>query len=183
MSARSAHPAPLSAAAPSDWGDLASEFDRSTLLVRRSGQFHCARLHYAAAAAAAAAPAAQSPACCHAPSLVQGSAAVPPSAASTPQESALEVLVGLAGAWFSLLRGVTLAAAAAASGSVAAAGLALLLFLALTTRLTPPYDTFSRPLALDFSQSDLEGEALFAPALLPARGDGLPPAPLPSDAR
>lgn len=96
-------------------------------------------------------------------------------------ESPLAWLAATVGQWLALFRGLTLASLSAASGSVAGAGLALLLFLLFTMSLAPPRDTFSRPLALDFSAADLVGQALFLPEA--QLGDGLLPQAPQSDVR
>jgi hypothetical protein len=96
-------------------------------------------------------------------------------------ESPLAWLTATISQWLALFRGLTLASLSAASGAVAGAGLALLLFLLFTFSLAPPRDTFARPLALDFSASDLVGQALFLPEA--QLGDGLLPATPQRDAR
>lgn len=111
------------------------------------------------------------------PLAVQASTLAP----DAESESALAWLTATISQWLALFRGLTLASLSAASGAVAGAGLALALFLLLTFSLAPPRDTFSRPLALDFSASDLVGQALFLPEA--QLGDGLLPSAPQRDAR
>lgn len=109
--------------------------------------------------------------------LLQASTAAP----EAEPESPLAWLTATVSQWLALFRGLTLASLSAASGAVAGAGLALLLFLLFTFSLAPPRDTFARPLALDFSASDLVGQALFLPEA--QLGDGLLPVAPQRDAR
>ena len=109
--------------------------------------------------------------------LLQASTAAP----EAEPESPLAWLTATISQWLALIRGLTLASLSAASGAVAGAGLALLLFLLFTFSLSPPRDTFARPLALDFSASDLVGQARFLPEA--QLGDGLLPTAPQRDAR
>lgn len=93
-----------------------------------------------------------------------------------PTESPLAEITAALGSWLALLRNLSLATGAAAGASTAAAGLALLLFLLAATSLAPASDTVVLPLALDFSPTDLVGDAAFLPGALLVEGGGLSPA-------
>ena len=165
---------------------LWSELDTATLLVRGAGWAlrpvavagtFWEPLPPASSPAAAATAAAAANLHVHRVCALQGSTAAPEPAA----ESALAELATTLGRWLGLIRSLGLAAAGAASGAVAGAGLALLLFLVFTVGLAPPRDTFARPLSLDFSQSDLVGQAVFLPEA--QLRDGLLPDTAQHDAR
>lgn len=114
--------------------------------------------------------------CAAAPSLCRLQGASTTTRSGTASDSPLALLWTAAGRWASLARGLTLAGLAASGAATAAAGLALLLFLATTAGLAPPRDTFVRPLALDFSQTDLVAQTTLLPAAAAAGYDGLLPA-------
>lgn len=98
------------------------------------------------------------------------------SAPAEPTDSPLSEIAAALGQWLALLRNLSLATCAAAGAATAAAGLALLLFLLATTSLAPASDTVVLPLALDFSPTDLVGDAAFLPGALLVEGGGLTPA-------